>query len=1149
MKNKYLVMIYMKHILTTMAFITLLLGTAWAGSASPGQKELPVNSEDQQGIVVTGKVTSSVDNTGLPGVSILIKGTQKGTFSNSDGAYSIEVSGSDAVLVFSFIGFGTLEVPVNGRILVDVAMSEDIKALDEVVVTALGITRKQKSLGYSVGKVSGDALVRVTQENAINALAGKVSGVQINSTGGTGSSVSMVIRGATSLSNDNQPLFVVDGVPIVNTLNNISGFGSDNRVDYGNAISDINSDDIESVSILKGPSAAALYGSRAGNGVVLITTKSGRKNKGVKVTVSSNTVFDKPYKFFAVQKKFATGYFSFTPEDFPAGTILRVNPAEAGGAGIQLDKEYFAVQWNSPRDANGVQIPTELVSHPNNVENFVQTGITTTNGVSVSNNNELMNYRIGVTNMTNKGIIPNSDLFRNNLNVATSMKVLKNLTVSSNININNSWSNNRPSSNRGTNPLQWAYNVPQNTDILDLQQYWEPGFEGIVQRTPYNGEYENPYYLAYEVNNSYARDRVFGNMKAEWQLTKDFSLMGRYSLDRFNETRESKISPGYTKEPNNGAYGIQNIISYERNVDFFGTYAKQLSNFNLSLSVGGNSLYKKGSSISNSSMSGAGLIVPDVYTVSNIKSGSLSYGNGWSQKAIYSVYALANLGWKDMIFLDLTARNDWSSTLPKENQSYFYPSASLSLLVDQMVDLGDNVDLLKIRGGWAKAGNDTDPYQLYNVYGNAGQWGNATRLAKSGQILTPNLKPEEATSKEIGIDLGLFKNRLRFEGTYYTVENRNQILRNIPVASSTGSDAVNINAGLIASKGWEFMLGVTPVKTTNLSWDISVNFSRNRTKLLEISEGIDVIKFWEDAKGGAWSYVGDEIGAIYDAEILTVTDENSPYFGYPIINASGMEWQDIQIQETKNKIGNYNPRFIMGLQTALSYKAFSLNMTIDWRNGGQFISQTQRYMAEDGMSQIWLDNLINPGGRTGKELRDWLVANEDIYIKNGFHVVGGPTAEYGGFRESYSGVYVNDGTFVPSVVAVDDGEGGVTYIENLGENNTIPYMPYIGSYAWGFAQPSMFDADFIKLREISLSYQVPRSFISKIGTIQEISLSVYSRNIMLWTKAKAGLDPERAFQAEGSTEGRRGTQFKQGIERYNLEPWVIPIGIKIDVTF
>jgi len=1123
---------------------TLLIGTAWTGSASPGQKKSL--TEAQQGTVVTGKVTSAADNGILPGTTIVVKGTTNGVISDADGKYSITVPNAQSTLVFSFVGMESKEIDVNGRSVINVSLSPVVIDVQEVVVTALGISRQEKSLGYSIGKVGGDDLVRVVQENAMNSLAGKVSGVQINSTGGTGSSVSMVIRGATSLSNDNQPLFVIDGVPVVNTLNNVAGFGSDNRVDYGNAISDINSDDIESVSVLKGPSAAALYGSRAGNGVVLITTKSGKKNKGIMVNINSNTVFDMPYRYYDVQRKFANGFFSYTPEDFPTGYTMVVNPAEAAGAGIELDKEYFAVQWNSPRDANGVQVPMELVSHPNNVANFVQTGVTTTNGVAVSNNNESINYRIGVSNMTSKGLVPNSDLFRNNVTTSTSLKVKDNFTVSSNLNINKSWSNNRPSSNRGTNPLQWAYAVPQNTDIRDMKDYWEPGKEGFVQKVPYHGVYENPYYLAYEVNNSFDRDRIYGNIKADWKLTKEFSLMARYALDKFTETRESKIAPGYTKEPNNGAYGIQNINSYERNADFLATYAKQLNNFSLSVSAGGNSLYKKGSSISNSSISGAGLIVPNVYTVSNIKSGSLSYGSGWSQKAIYSVYGLANLGWKDMIFLDLTARNDWSSTLPKANQSYFYPSASLSVLIDQMVDFGGNVNLLKVRGGWAKAGNDTDPYQLVNTYGNAGQWGDATRLSKSGQILTPNLLPEEATSIEFGLDLGMFKNRLRFEGTYYTIENRNQILRNIPVASSTGSDAVNINAGLIESTGWEFTLGVTPIKTPDWNWDISTNFSRNRTTLKEIAPGIDVIKFWEDAKGGAWSYVGDEIGNLYDAEIITVTDKASPYFGYPILSTSGLEWQENPMSAVvKNKIGNYNPNFIMGLQSALSYKSFSLNFTLDWRNGGQFISQTERYMAEDGSSATWLNSMINPGDRTGKELRDWLVANEDQYIKNGFHVVGGPTIEYGGFRESYSGTAVNDGTFVPGVI--DDGKGG--YIEVLGDNNPIPYNPYVASYAWGFAKPSMFDADFVKLREISLSYRLPKSLIKKIGTVQDISVSVYSRNIMLWTKAGVGLDPERAFQAESSTEGRRGTQFKQGIERYNVEPWVIPVGIKFDLTF
>lgn len=1143
---------YIKNIIRNIIpvmFIQFLLIIDLQAFTPSGKDLIPApDYPGQQGFVITGRVTSGMDNSVMPGVSIVIRGTQRGTVTNSAGEYSIEVPGSDAVLVFSFIGYNTQEITAGNQRVINIIMTEAIEALDEVVVTALGITRREKSLGYSVGTVSGEDLARVVQENAINSLAGKVTGVQISSTGGTGSSVSMVIRGATSLSNDNQPLFVIDGVPIVNTLNNIAGFGSDNRVDYGNAISDLNSDDIESVSVLKGPSAAALYGSRAGNGVVLITTKSGHKSKGMRVNISTNNVFDMPYKYFPVQKEFATGYFSFTPEDLPAGYTMKVNPAEAAGAGIQLDKEYFAVQWNSPRDANGVQVPMELVGHPNNIANFVQTGITSTNEVSVSNNTDMMNYRIGISNMSNRGIIPNSDLFRNNVTAATTLRVRENITVSSNINYNRSWSNNRPASNRGTNPLQWAYNVPQETDIRDLKSYWEEGLEGIQQRTPYNGLYNNPYFLANEVNNSFSRDRIFGNLKAEWKIFKDFSLMGRYSLDQFSEKRESKLSPSYTGEPNNGAYGVQDITSYERNVDFLATYSKVTDIISLSVSAGGNALYKKGTSMSSSSKSGAGLIVPNVFTLSNIKSGSLDYGSYWSQKAIYSLYGLINLGFRDMIFLDLTGRNDWSSTLPKENWSYFYPSASLSILVNEMINLGEGVDLFKIRGGWAKVGNDTDPYQLYSTYGNAGQWGDATRLAKSGQILTPNLKPEEAVSKEAGLDLSFLKNRLRFEGTYYVVENRNQIIRNIPVASSTGSDAVNINAGLIRSKGWEFMIGGTLVKTPNWFWDVSANFTRNRTRVVEIAEGIDVIKFWEDAKGGAWSYVGDEVGAIYDAEVITVTDKNSPYYGYPILDEAELEWGAVEMRYTKNKVGNYNPRFIMGFQSSLSYKAFSLNMTFDWRNGGQFISQTQRYMAEDGKSQIWLDNLIHPGGRTGKELRDWLVENDDKYIKNGFHVVGGPTAEYGGFRENYSGVYVSDGVFVPGVWAVDDGEGGVTYVENLGEEGTV-ITPYVVSYPWGFARPSMFDSDFVKLREISLSYNVPRDLISRIGFVQNIALSLYSRNIILWTKAKAGIDPERAFQAESSTGGTRGTQFKQGIERYNLEPWVIPLGIKLDITF
>ncbi len=1126
---------FTRHMISVVLFTTVFIGFAWADSDTANPNNSVTAFDVQETIQVSGRVTSSADGNGLPGVSVVVKGTGSGVITNTNGDYNIDVPGANSILRFSFVGYEVKEVLVGNKRIINVELQESIQKVGEVVVTALGITRQEKSLGFAVGKVDGEDLTRVPRENVISSLAGKVSGVTVNTTGGTGSSVSMVIRGASSLSSDNQPLFVVDGVPMINSLNNMTQFGERNIVDYGNAISDLNPDDIENISILKGPSAAALYGSRAGNGVVLITTKRGKKSRGVTVSINSNTVFDRPYKYFGTQEHFSTGYFSFTPENYP-GSVMVVDPAQGAGAGIECDKGYFAIQWHSPLDANGNKVPIELVSYPDNVANFVQTGITSTNGVSVSSNTELMNYRLGVTNMSSMGIIPNSDLFRNNFSVGSDIRATEKLTISTNINISKSWSNNRPSSNRGTNPLEWAYKMPLNINILDLQDYWEPGQEGVQQRTPANGLYNNPYFLANEVNNSFDRERFFGNMKAVWQLTPELSLMGRYSIDRYDEKRETKISPSYTRESNNGAYGIVDINNYEGNADVLATYNKQLSNFGVSVSAGGNSSYRKGSSISNSSKPSTGLIVPEVYSISNIKSGSLNYSSGWWQKAIYSLYGMANLSYNSMIYLDLTARNDWSSTLPVENQSYFYPSASLSLLVNEMVDLGSWVNLFKLRGGWAKVGNDAAPYQLYPTYGNAGQWGDATRLGKSGTILTPNLKPEEATSIEFGTDIRLMNDRLRIEGTYYKVDNRNQIIRNIPIASSSGFSSVNINAGLVESKGWEFLVGGSPIRTNNLVWDIDVNLSRNRTTLVEISEGIDFITFWRDVKGGAKTYVGDEIGDIYDATLLVVEDENSPYYGYPIVGGENLRWQDKPSEAFMTKIGNYNPDFLLGLQSALSYKGFSLNMTFDWRKGGQFVSQTHRYMSENKNSQHWLDQMVHPGDRTGQELRNWLIENEDQYILNGFHVIGGPTVEYGGFPESYSGVAVNDGAFIPGVIQNSDG----TYTENLGEEGTM-FVPYIILYPWEFTKSSTFDADFIKLREISLSYQIPSKFTYRYG-IQDITISVYSRNIILWTKAKIGIDPERAFQAEASG-------FKQGIERYNLEPWVMPIGFKFNLTF
>lgn len=1144
---------YLRIFKPLLILVALSLPFSQVARAGAFAGSLNGNPEKKADRTITGKV-SGQDGASIPGVNVVLKGTQRGTSTNSAGQYSIDVTGDNPVLVFSFVGYILKEVQVNNRSVVDVSLIANTENLNEVTVTALGIKREDKSLGYSVGKVDGKEFNRVSQENVLNAMAGKVAGVAISSTGATGSSVSMVIRGAKSLSNDNQPLFVVDGVPIANTLNNVTEIGTDNKVDYGNALSSINPDDIENVSILKGPSAAALYGSRAGNGVVLITTKSGSKVKKMTVTISSNTVFDKPYKYLKWQTEFGSGQYSAIPTSItnnpysnPFGKL--VDESITATYGAALDKGYEAVQWNSPIGADGKQIAMPLVSHKDNVKNFVQTGITTTNGVSISNNTDIVTYRLSYANMTNRGIIPNSDLFRNSLSLNTSVKVNQKVRVSSNLDFSRNNSNNRPAGNRGTNPLQWAYGVSPHTDIRDLKDYWLPGQEGLQQRSQYKGVFNNPYFLANEVKNSFVRDRVFGNVKAEWQITPELSVFGRYSLDTYQEKRQTQIANSYTAEPN-GAYGLTNIATFESNTDFLATYHKTLKSFAFSISAGANDRNQNGSTVANSSTNGTGLIVPGVFTIQNILPANLTYNSSSYKRSVYSAYALANLSYKEMVYLDVTARNDWTSTLPAANRSYFYPSASLSLLINEMIPMTDKINMLKIRGGVAQVGNDANPYSLLSTLGNAGTWNGVPRLTVSNNLFNLNLKPEISTSYEVGADLNMFQNRLRFGATYYMAENKNQIL-STKLPPSSGYTTKSINAGLLESKGIELTLGGTPLNKNGWRLDVNANLSRNRTTIKRLSDDLPYFTLWTDAKGGAWTYVGEQVGDIYDAQVVTVTDKASPYYGYPILDKTG-KWQSVDAINTKNKIGNFNPKFTLGGQVSLAYKGFSINMTFDWRNGGSFVSQTYRYGEEDGHSQLFYDKLINPNGLTGDALRDHLVANQDKQIKingNVFPLVGGPTPDYGSFPVNYSGIPLpHGGVFVPGVIATGyDAAGNPTgYTENLGGTGT-QYLPLAGATTWSFTRPFTYDASFVKLREISFGYDLPVNFAKKIG-MQSANFSIYSRNIILWTKAKINIDPETAFQVESGTQGS-GSQFKQGIERYNVTPWVIPVGFKLGLTF
>lgn len=1076
-------------------------------------------------INVRGTVKSDAGEL-LPGVSIVVKGTSTGVVTDINGNYSISVPNAQSVLVFSFVGMQAQEVSVNGQSTVNVTMVTSSIGVDEVVVTALGISREKKSLGYSVGEVAGEELAVISQDNVLNSLSGKVAGVTVNQTGIAGSTVSVVIRGANSLTTDNQPLFVIDGVPVDNKLNNIRQMGDGNQIDYGNAISDLNADDIAEMTVLKGPSAAALYGTRAGNGVIIITTKSGKNAKSLGVTVNSNTLFETATELLDFHYKYANG---------ERNHVLTEGSAYWGGP--KLDAGIIAGQW-------GLTEPAELKSYPNNMKEFLKTGITTNNNIALDGGNEKGNFRVSYNNMSLRGMIPGHDRHNNSFKTNINYKILEKLTFSSNVTYANTYATNIPSTgDRQNNPLEAIYTVP-HIPVERMKQYWKPGLEGIQQNTLPG--YDNPYFIANEMKNGFSRDRIFGNVGLTYEFTNDLSVTARYSLDRYNETRETKI-PFSAYRMAKGNYSIQNILFQEYNADILATYKKKVNDWDFSVSAGGNIMNRYGSNsfIGSGGDRNNGLVIPGIFTVSNIPLTNISVSSGQSEKVIYSLYGLASIGYKNMLYLDITGRNDWSSTLPESNRSYFYPSASLSWLANNTFALPESISLLKFRGGWAKVGNDTDPYRLEPTLG-TGTWNSLITETVPGVLLNPNLKPEENTSIEGGIDFNMYNNRLRFSGTYYTSDNINQIF-SVPLPRSSGYSSKLINAGLINSKGWEFSLGGTPIDNANgLRWDVDFNYSKNTTTVEELTDDLTFIQIWSD-NAGAWSFVGDRIGDIYSYGIAQVKDKNSPYYMWPVLGNDG-SWITRNQQKDWEKVGNFNPDFLLGMQTSLRIKRLTISASIDWRQGGDFVSYTYRYGESDWKSQRQLDNLIPGGLMSESELVAYLKANPDKYIipqKGNYPRVGGHTKETGGMQLP-DGYY--DGAFIPGVIQTagantpDDFSDDV-YVENLGAAGTV-LAPITDTYPWSYNKQITFDASFIKLRELAFTYSLPN-----IKGIKNASVSIYTGNLMIWTAAKIGIDPERAFQANGGNQGNTVSQFKQGYERQNVMPWSATGGIKLNFNF
>ncbi|MCK5776010.1 MAG: SusC/RagA family TonB-linked outer membrane protein, partial [Bacteroidales bacterium] len=1052
-----------------------------------------LNSYSQNTHTVSGRIIDAEDEAPLIGATIIIKGSTTGTVTDLDGNYSIAANPQSDTLVYQYIGYISKEIAINGLTSITVPLTPNVSQLDEVVVTALGITREEKSLGYSIGQVSSEDLNRVAQKNVLNALSGKVSGVTISSTGGPGSSSQIIIRGATSLNSDNQPLFIVDGVPISSGTNNVSDLGG-GRVDYGNAISDINPNDIENVSVLKGPSAAALYGSRAANGVIMITTKSGKnKKQGIGVYFNTGVTFDVPYKYLPQQTEFTSGALGLALYEEENGFWY----------GPMTDMGLEAPQWAY----DGEKAP--LVAYPNKTKDFIQTGVTYDNNVGVTGNYEKGSFRLSFANMTNKGVIPNTDLNRNTLSLATNYFITKNVNITTNFNLVDNSSDNLSAGGRSAANVLYALdNTAPHISLDHLSgNYWEPGMENTQQRT-FAKMADNPYFIVNEFTNSYNRDRLYGNVMLNTKFLNNFSAFGRLSLNKSETTRETKVPWSYSEAPY-GAYGISKFSNKEINADFLTSYNDTFNDFQINVSFGGNYRHEWLDGLTNRA---SRLTIPGVYTISNAEGGPTTYINSYGQKAVYSLYGLVNMSYKNLIYLDITGRNDWSSNLPPESRSYFYPSASVSLLVNEMVDLGSSIDLIKLRGGIAQVGSDHGYYSEYTRLGISRDWGNLKRVYQPGNLFAMDLKPEMATSFEIGADFVFFKNRLSIKPTYYVVQNKNQVLSLTDIPASSGFSSQQVNAGLIQSNGWEIDILTVPIRTKNWNWNLDFHITRTRTKILELVDGMPYYTLYEEGGVVARTMVGENIGDLWGQDYLRVEDKNSEYYGYPLLvineDYGGADLQKAP-ESDRVKLGNFNHDFLIGVQTAISYKSFTLSANINWRQGGEFFSGTMKRRMNLGRTQETLEGVpYNDINNIPAEIK----ADPDKYF-GGW--VGGMSYEYGGFdypTGTNNFIYNLGNAFAPGSAAFIPGvyqDVNGNYIENLGDPATTLYS-FTGlavGAMWNQSYQYIFDASYVKLREISLSYNLPTTFTKKAG-IQKVDVTLFATNIMIWTANEQNIDPE-----------------------------------------
>ncbi len=1015
----------------------------------------------------------------IPGVNVLVKGTKNGTQTDFDGKFKA----ADAVgktLLFSYQGMDKVES--LGATGMKVKMKDASTQLEGVVVTALGIRRDKKSLGYASQELKGNSLTEAREANLANALSGKIAGVQVtNSSGAVGASSRVVLRGNSSLTGNNEALFVVDGIPFDNSSSADRGYdntsngaaGSSGGRDLPNGIASINPDDIESINVLKGPNAAALYGLRAGNGVIIITTKSGKKGKNQSVSFNSNITFNNPLVLPSFQNSYGQGstsdYFEFV-DGAGGGT----NDGVDESWGPALDRGLSFVQWDSFK-VGGAPLP--WISRPNNIKEFYETGVSVSNSLSLSTGNEDANVRLSVGNNDEKGMMPFTDFKKFNVSLNGNMKLGEKLTGGANVMFFNDKSNNLPTAGyNNENAAQQFIWSARNVDYASLKDWRnlplaDAGSPAAGTPINWNTNFQNNPYWVLETNrNTYNRDRLTGSVFFGYQFLKNLSATGKVSLDHFSTLSTGRKAIG-TNSVLNGSYGENSLRQSEINSELILKYVPQISkDFNLTLNVGANQMRN---TRTQNWGSASALELPNFYSLANIKTGATPIvGNNLRELRIGSVFGFGQISYKEYVYIDFSGRNDWASVFAKENNSFFYPSISGSLVLSEIFNTkSSKVNYIKLRGGWSKVGSigALEPYSINTVYAlqNNG-WGN--QASTPVNQFNPNIKPENVVGKEIGLDVNAFNNRLRFSGTYYT-KNSNDLIAAIQISPASGFLSSTENVAELENKGIELQLGITAIKTKDFSFDVDLNFAKNENKVIDLGP-LDTYVL-----GGQWGITvearkGEALGSLVGRGFEKDPNGN-------IIYVNGLP----QIETTKKILGNITPDWTGGANFTIKYKDFDFNTLIDAKIGGDVHS----------MSYAW--------GRYAGTLEETLIGRETGLVGNGVKSNGA-----GGF------------------VANDVVVGGKEFNQ--------------ASYGNTIEESAIFDATYVKLRQMSLGYTLPNKWL-KGSAIDNIKFSIVSRNLAILFKKAPHIDPETGFS---SANGEQGQEFGQ-------IPSARSIGFNLNVKF